>query len=109
MFRNLIPSVISPGQSLSSIAISGAPSRLAGVFIGDSFSGGSLTFNTQDLKGNQYVVSDGAGGSYTRTCRKNDYVPIPFDVGAGLDRVLFAANTSQVTNACSLLAVFVDN
>lgn len=108
MLRNLIPAIISPGQTLSTLAASPF-SRLAGFFIGDAFSGASMTFQTQDQKQNQYVVSDGAGGSYTRTVRKNDYVPIPFDIGAGLDRVFFAANTSQVAIPCSLMAVFVDN
>lgn len=108
MYRNIIPAIISPGRTLSSVAASPGFS-LAGVFIGHPFSGASLTFSAQDTNGNIYAISDGSGGTLTRTCRPDDYVPIPRDIGGGVDRVLFAANTSQVSNPCTLLAVFVAN
>lgn len=108
MLRNIVPAIISPGQTLSSVAASPNFS-LAGVCVGHTFSGQSLTFAAQDSKGNIYPVSDGSGGTLTRTCRADDYVWIPRDAGMGVDRVLFAANTSQVTNACTLLAVFISN
>ncbi len=108
MLRNIIPAIISPGRTLSSLAAS--PNLgLAGVFIGPNLTATQLTFSAQDTSGNVYPISDGSGGTLTRTVRPNDYVAIPRDIGVGVDRVLFAASTSQVSNPCTLLAVFLAN
>lgn len=111
MLRNVIPVVLANSATVSAVATSKGQ-RLAGVYLPHGFSGSAITFlasygllnNVPQTTG---LVSDGAGASYTRTCRADDYVPIPKDVGCGIDQVQIISGTSQ-SGAVTLLVVFVD-
>jgi hypothetical protein len=105
MARNLVPVILSNGKTISAAA-DGKGQLLCGVYIPHGFSGTTLTFRANTPDGSrQSLVSDGAGGSYTRTVRADDYVPLDTNVFSGVDLIAFVSGTSQ-SGDCTLVAVF---
>lgn len=88
---------IAAGQTTSG-AIQIQSDVSAGVFMDAAMTGTSMTFLAgKTASGTFAPVSDGAGGSYTKTFRAGDYVPIDPSVFAGIPFLKIVSGATEGT------------
>lgn len=104
MARNQVSVTISNSGTVSTVA-AGNGMTAVGVYLPGTFTGTALTFLASRVNGQTGLVSDGAGGSYTRTVRAGDYVPLSRDLFSGIDSLQIISGSSEGA-ARSLTVVF---
>jgi hypothetical protein len=104
MARNQVQVTIAASNTVSAAA-AGNGMTPVGVYLPGSFTGTTLTFLASRVNGQSGLVSDGAGGSYTRTVRAGDYVPLSRDLFAGIDTLQIISGSSEAASR-NLTVVF---
>jgi hypothetical protein len=67
-----------------------------GIFMDQTMTGTVLTFLGSPAPGGPYgLISDGSGGSYSKTFRSGDYVPLDPATFAGLFALQVVSNASE--------------
>ena len=103
--RSIVPVTIPNNGTISTPANTQGFQRVLGVYIPALFTSTILTFLASRADGSgTALVGDGAGASYTKTCRAGDYIPLPQDIFAGIDQLQIIGGTSE-TPARKLLVV----